>query len=504
MNTVEANPMKTPMEQVDELKYWLATAPCNWEPDQNIRRYLLPTGEYVSCVLWNGLYHITGTDIVRSLVFRFQAFGRPVKNIKKFEEGVFSDLRNLKPGMDASLEEPKSEFLEMLYKNNCIRTQKKQKVFYWFSVPHDRLFLDALERDLKREKMSIEPTTFAVAEPALSFSFDSTQSLYDQFTKGISPSSSAPSSPRIHSLVYDPTNISSMMNAVNVPIIKTDESPNCGYSLDDETAQQQQIAANSQIGHYSLYNPIPQCENVLTKAHHLYSPDLGYCSMDELSKSTFAAAAAVNNDHHSTTGSNSDYFMTNTTWSIEQPHHHQPQQHFIDSSPTYKQRRRRANSCTSVQVNNNSNNGNVINGNHPNSPPTRSNASPYPLKTYNCPLPTCGRLFKRLEHLKRHVRTHTMERPYACPICGKRFSRSDNLAQHRKTHERGMNNSPAPNGSECYSYEPNNHQADLSDACVPDNYVSVFANEPTAYNTNAMYGLPPNFLEGSVGNGIIV
>jgi hypothetical protein len=28
-----------------------------------------------------------------------------------------------------------------------------------FSVPHDRLFLDALERDLKREKMGLEPTT---------------------------------------------------------------------------------------------------------------------------------------------------------------------------------------------------------------------------------------------------------------------------------------------------------------------------------------------------------
>jgi hypothetical protein len=27
--------------------------------------------------------------------------------MKKFEEGVFSDLRNLKPGVDASLEEPK-------------------------------------------------------------------------------------------------------------------------------------------------------------------------------------------------------------------------------------------------------------------------------------------------------------------------------------------------------------------------------------------------------------
>jgi transcription factor STE12 len=44
---------------------------------------------------------------VRALSFRFEAFGRPVQATKKWEEGVFSDLRNLKPGTDACLEEPK-------------------------------------------------------------------------------------------------------------------------------------------------------------------------------------------------------------------------------------------------------------------------------------------------------------------------------------------------------------------------------------------------------------
>ncbi|CAJ2506888.1 Uu.00g080740.m01.CDS01 [Anthostomella pinea] len=179
------------LQQVDNLKYFLISAPVDWQPDQYIRRFLLPTGEYVSCVLWNNLFHISGTDIVRCLSFRFQAFGRPVKNSKKFEEGIFSDLRNLKSGTDASLEEPKSPFLDFLYKNNCIRTQKKQKVFYWYSVPHDRLFLDALERDLKREKMSQEATTMAVSEPALSFQYDSSQSLYEQLTKAQQANSSS-------------------------------------------------------------------------------------------------------------------------------------------------------------------------------------------------------------------------------------------------------------------------------------------------------------------------
>lgn len=103
----------------------------------SLNRFMLPSQEFVTCVLWNGLYHITGTDIVRALVFRFevrhflfnlpittqmltdphfplQAFGRPVRNMKKFEEGVFSDLRNLKPGVDACLEEPKVRIFSVI------------------------------------------------------------------------------------------------------------------------------------------------------------------------------------------------------------------------------------------------------------------------------------------------------------------------------------------------------------------------------------------------------
>ncbi|ORX68497.1 transcription factor, STE-like protein, partial [Linderina pennispora] len=124
-----------------------------------IRRFTFPNGETLSCVRWDSQYHITSTDIIRALVHRFEGIMRPVVNMKKFEEGVFSDLRSLKPGTDARLELPRSEFLELLYKHHCVRTQKKQKVFFWDSVPHDLLFREALERDLKREAMGIEPTT---------------------------------------------------------------------------------------------------------------------------------------------------------------------------------------------------------------------------------------------------------------------------------------------------------------------------------------------------------
>lgn len=50
---------------------------------------------------------LTISITVRALAFRFEAFGRPIHATKKWEEGVFSDLRNLKPGQDACLEDPK-------------------------------------------------------------------------------------------------------------------------------------------------------------------------------------------------------------------------------------------------------------------------------------------------------------------------------------------------------------------------------------------------------------
>lgn len=127
-----------------------------------LRRFQFENGDFLSCIRWDSKFHITSTDIIRALVHRFEDIKRPVVNIKKFEEGVFSDLRSLKPGKDARLELPRSEFLDILYKHHCVRTQKKQKVFFWESVPHDMLFRDALERDLKREAMGIEPTTKVV------------------------------------------------------------------------------------------------------------------------------------------------------------------------------------------------------------------------------------------------------------------------------------------------------------------------------------------------------
>ncbi|KAH7340152.1 hypothetical protein B0J17DRAFT_650124 [Rhizoctonia solani] len=63
--------------------------------------------------------------------------------------------------------------------------------------------------------------------------------------------------------------------------------------------------------------------------------------------------------------------------------------------------------------------------------PVRTRAAPS--KTFVCRgFGDCSMVFSRSEHLARHVRKHTGERPFACH-CGKQFSRLDNLRQHAQT-----------------------------------------------------------------------
>ncbi|KAF1933505.1 STE-domain-containing protein [Didymella exigua CBS 183.55] len=637
------------LQQVDNLKYFLISAPVDWQPDQYIRRFLLPTGEYVSCVLWNNLFHISGTDIVRCLSFRFQAFGRPVKNSKKFEEGIFSDLRNLKSGTDASLEEPKSAFLDFLYKNNCIRTQKKQKVFYWYSVPHDRLFLDALERDLKREKMGQEATTMAVSEPALSFEFDSSQSLFEQLTKAQQTNSSSFNNNVQPSYQHGPS--PDMMSRESMPppqMVPVQQMP-----PQQPMHHQHQPVHHQPVHHQPVHHQPVQHEDPMVQYHHQMSmpPSMPPTMQPTVMKSRerefsaslqydrngiplsqvhqrhssmpaymeYSPAPSFVSSHYedySTRGmsfepltppqhqiglgaepayiANEDTGLYSAIPDLPVPNTFNPLMNIppsnlmgpgypvsrpfapgnvysvIEGSPTYKQRRRRSSLSAGItaavaaasnahqahrqsdlrrsmsvnpvpeadesQHNSPSPNGatyaqsvqdtkpvidtsrqgtplntveespehqpamlhhddlnSMVNGELFETPlqhsavaraagapvfrrarsATMMEIGPYPQKSHSCPIPTCGRLFKRLEHLKRHVRTHTQERPYVCPLCNKAFSRSDNLAQHRRTHE------PRPDGEPIEDF----NEEDLEG----EDDLNLEEDSPTSGNEN-LYG----------------
>ena len=53
----------------------------------------------------------------------------------------------------------------------------------------------------------------------------------------------------------------------------------------------------------------------------------------------------------------------------------------------------------------------------------------------------CGQSFSKTEHLDRHVRSHTREKPFACTVCSKAYGRQDSLQRHVRSHRHGQNSS---------------------------------------------------------------
>jgi C2H2 transcription facotor len=67
-----------------------------------------------------------------------------------------------------------------------------------------------------------------------------------------------------------------------------------------------------------------------------------------------------------------------------------------------------------------------------NGEPGRSSKKKKGQRFFCTDFPPCNLSFTRSEHLARHIRKHTGERPFQCH-CNRRFSRLDNLRQHAQT-----------------------------------------------------------------------
>lgn len=53
-------------------------------------------------------------------------------------------------------------------------------------------------------------------------------------------------------------------------------------------------------------------------------------------------------------------------------------------------------------------------------------------KPFTCD--TCGSRFSQKRYLQSHIRSHTGERPFKCETCGDRFTRKDHLQAHIRSH----------------------------------------------------------------------
>ncbi|KAI1179603.1 hypothetical protein F4777DRAFT_574908 [Nemania sp. FL0916] len=84
---------------------------------------------------------------------------------------------------------------------------------------------------------------------------------------------------------------------------------------------------------------------------------------------------------------------------------------------------------------------------------------------FECTVPDCGKVFRRKEHLTRHLKSHDTELQYECHICGRRYARSDVLKRHVEFHPQYFK--PRRNFVACVRCRESKTKCDEESPCGP-------------------------------------
>lgn len=356
-----------------------------------------------------------------------------------------------------------------------------------FSVPHDRLFLDALERDLKREKMGLEPTTIPRGEPGISFKYDPKRTLYEQYLKSATSGQNEGNEEEEDELL-SPTGASFAMGNSrkgNLSVIspadimarrlaqslKQEENPSPLSLTSSSSSQGSNLASKTFLHMFSLFEGSPTYKQRRKKAgsssKHPSSSSSSTATAVELARRKSVVASEATMRRSTLSGGTSSLAGIQETSqagmhpslanaypragesSRPQSSLGQPQSlpsYGLSMNPAMEREDERpvSHHSQAPQV------------------PHPSTSTGETTRAYKCPLYSCGALFRRAEELKKHLPTHgaagilrsraqsnataTGDQShmggglkFPCDRgCGKVFSRADLLRHHQMSCNGGQ------------------------------------------------------------------